>query len=148
METITDFFEKLGAIYGRLNLISKPIQVYNCDETGVSVVNKPGKVVAELGRRNVYAITSGEKGKTHTLLSCASASSFVLPPMMIYPRKQLPHANFREGTIADTLFINSSNGWINSDNGLSSSCNISHQLGQCCSSWMGMGLTCQLTSLN
>ena len=35
METITDFFGKLGAIYGRLNLMSKPMQVYNCDETGV-----------------------------------------------------------------------------------------------------------------
>ena len=115
METITDLFGKLGAIYGRLNLISKPMQVYNCDETGVSVVHKPGKVVAELGRRNVYAITSGEKGKTHTVLSCASASGFVLPPMMIYPRKQLPPANFCEGAIAHTLFVSSSNGWINSD---------------------------------
>ena len=35
--------------------------------------------------------------------------------MMIYPRKQLPPANFREGAITHTLFVNSSNGWINSD---------------------------------
>ena len=33
----------------------------------------------------------------------------------IYPRKQLPPANFREGAIAHTLFVNSGNGWINSD---------------------------------
>ena len=33
----------------------------------------------------------------------------------IYPRKQLPPANFGEGAIAHTLFVNSSNGWINSD---------------------------------
>ena len=53
METINYFFGKLGAIYGRLNLISKPMQVYNCDETGLSIVHKPcaGKVVAELGCR-------------------------------------------------------------------------------------------------
>lgn len=38
-----------------------------------------------------------------------------IAPMMIYPRKQLPPANFREGAIAHTLFVNSSNGWINSD---------------------------------
>ena len=50
-------------IYGRLNLISKPMQVYNCDETGVSVVHKLSKVVAELGRRNVYAITLVRRGK-------------------------------------------------------------------------------------
>lgn len=33
-DTVNDFFGKLGAIYGRLNLTSKPKQVYNCDETG------------------------------------------------------------------------------------------------------------------
>ena len=57
------------------------MQVYNCDETGVSIVHKSGKVLAKLGRRNVYAITSAEKGKTHTILSCVSASGYVLPPM-------------------------------------------------------------------
>ena len=68
-DSINDFFRKLGAIYGRLNLISKPMQIYNCDETGVSVVHKPGKVVAEMGRHKVYAVTSAEKGKTHTILT-------------------------------------------------------------------------------
>ena len=74
VDTVNDFFGKLGAIYGKLNLISKPTQVYNCDETGVSIVHKPRKVLAELSRRNVYAITSAEKGKTHAILSCISAS--------------------------------------------------------------------------
>ena len=46
------------------------MQVYNCDETGVSVVHRPGKVVAEVGRCNVYAITSAEKGKTHYFVVC------------------------------------------------------------------------------
>ena len=77
---MNDFFGKLGAIYGRLNLISKPMQVYNCDKTGVSIVHRPGKVVAEVGRCNVYAVTSGEKGKTHTVLSLC------LPLAMFCPR--------------------------------------------------------------
>ena len=65
-ETINDFFGKLGALYSKLNLISKPMQIFNCDETWVSIVHKPGKVITELGRRKVYALTSGEWGKTHT----------------------------------------------------------------------------------
>ena len=112
-DTINDFFGKLGAIYGRLNLICKPMQIYNCDETGVSVVHKPGKIVAEMGRHKVYAVTSAEKGKTHTILTCVSASGHVLPPMMIYPCKQIPPDNFREGAVAQTLFSNSPSGWIN-----------------------------------
>jgi len=50
-------------MYGRLNLITKPMQIFNVDETGVSIVHKQGKVLAQLGRHHVYAITSAEKGK-------------------------------------------------------------------------------------
>ena len=44
--------------------------VYNADEMGVSVVHKMGKVLAQCGRRHVYSVASGEKGKTHTILTC------------------------------------------------------------------------------
>ena len=56
-----------------------------CD---ISIVHKPGKVVTEMGRRNVYALTSAERGKTHSVLACVSASGYVLPPMLIYRRKR------------------------------------------------------------
>ena len=42
-------------------------QVFNCNETGVTIVFKPNKVVAELGKRHVYALSAAEKGKTHTV---------------------------------------------------------------------------------
>ena len=71
---IADFLAKLGAMYGRLNLVSKPMQIFYADETGVSIVHKPGKVIAQLGRKHVYSITSAEKGRTHTVLSRVSAS--------------------------------------------------------------------------
>ena len=48
-DIISDFFGKLGAIYGKLNLIAKPMQIYNSDEIGVTIVHKPTKVLAELG---------------------------------------------------------------------------------------------------
>ena len=111
-DTLRDFFGKLGSMYGKLNIISKPMQNYNCDETGVSVVHKPGKVVAEHGRRNVYAITSAERGKTH---SCVSASGYSLPPMMVYPRKKSIPESLKEGAIPHTFFANSDSGWMNSE---------------------------------
>jgi len=69
-ETVDEFFGKLGSIYGRLNLISKPTLIFNCDETGISIVHKPAKVLAELGHRNAYAVTSAEQGKTHGIWIC------------------------------------------------------------------------------
>ena len=77
------------------------MQVYNADETGVSIVHKMGKVLAHLGRRHVYSVASGEKGKTHTILTCISASGVVLPPMMVYPRKKKVPDNIREGCVAN-----------------------------------------------
>ena len=72
-------------------------------------------MLAELGRRHVYSVTSGEKGRTHTVLSCISASGFVLPPCIVYLRKKKVPDNLQEEALPDTLFCNSDNGWINSD---------------------------------
>lgn len=114
-ETVADFFGKLGALYGKLNLVSRQMQIFNCDETGVTIVFKPNKVVAELGKRHVYALSASEKGKTHTVLSCVSATGFMLPPMMIYPRKTSVPDKLKEGAYPNTLFVNSESGWVNAE---------------------------------
>lgn len=111
-EAIDDFFGKLGGLYGQLNLISKPMQIYNVDETGINIVHKPSRVVAEVGHSNVYSLTSAERGKTHTILSCVSAAGFVLPPLMIYPRKKNVPEHLRQGAMPNTFFAHSQNGWI------------------------------------
>ena len=105
-------FAKLGAIFGRLNLISKPGQIYNVDETRVTIVHKPSKVVAHIGRRNVPSLTSADKGKTHTTLACVSASGQVLAPFMVYPRKQPVPEKMKEGAYPSTVFQVSESGWV------------------------------------
>ena len=110
-ETIQDYFAKLAAVCARLNILSKPMQIFNIDEVGVTVVHKPGKVITEMGRKNVWSISSAEKGKNHTILSCVSAAGFSLPPFMIYPRKRISEA-LKEGAYLGTSFNCSDNGWI------------------------------------
>ena len=91
-----------------------PIQIFNVDKTGVSVVHKVGKIVAEVGQR-VWSLTSGERGKNHTVITCISASGFVLPPCLIYPRKKAVPESFRDGAVPGTLFKNTEKGWINQE---------------------------------
>ena len=55
------------------------------DETGVSCVHKPPKICTQKGQKTVWAVTSGEKWRTNTILACGSASGFSLPPMIIFP---------------------------------------------------------------
>ena len=62
------------------------MEIFNFDETGISIVHKPGKVVTEVGRISVWSVSSGERG---TQLSPVSASGFCIPPMMIYPQKRM-----------------------------------------------------------
>ena len=109
---VDDFFAKLGAVYGRLNLLTKPMQVYNADDTGINVVYKPGKVVAMVGRKNVYSIAAGERGKNHTILACVSASGVSLPPLMVFPRKQSVPDAMRVGATPGTVFMVTDSGWM------------------------------------
>ena len=114
-DVIDNFFSKLGSYYARLNLLTKPMMVYNIDETGIKIVHKPAKVIAEVGRKHLYSLTSGERGKTHTVVVCVSANGSFIPPMTIYPRKTAVPSKFKEGAVPGTLFGNSVNGWINQE---------------------------------
>ena len=109
------FGGKLGSLYGRLNLISKPMLIYNCDETDVSAYTfrLPISVTTFPGLCTI--LIPAERGKTHTVLACVSASGYVLPPMIIYPRKKCVPETVKEGAIPDTFFATSESGWINSE---------------------------------
>ena len=111
VDTINDYFAKLAAVCARLNILTKAMQIYNMDECGITVVHNPGKVMTEVGRKNVWSISSAEKGKTHTLLCCVSASGQALPPFMIYPRKRMSE-KLQEGCVPGTVFACSGNGWV------------------------------------
>ena len=62
----------------------------------------------------MLGITSAEREKTHTVVTCVSASGFSIPPMIIYPRKRMT-AKLTEEALPGTLFDCSDNGWINQE---------------------------------
>ena len=114
-KTVEDFFAKLGALYARLNILSKPMLIYNADETGISKVHKQRtRVLARRGQKVVWELTSGERGRTHTLVVCGSASGYALPPLMIFPRVRVGD-KLKSGAPPGTIFEGSPKGWINKD---------------------------------
>ena len=64
-------------------------RIWNMDETGVTNVQKPGKIVATKGVRQVGKMTSGERGATVTVICGMNAVGTYLPPMFIFPRKRM-----------------------------------------------------------
>lgn len=63
----------------------------------------------------MYALSAAERGKTHTIMSCVSVAGFIVPPVMIYPRKTCVPDKLKEGAFPNTLFKSSETGWINSE---------------------------------
>ena len=64
-----------------------PHQIYNCDETGITTVHIPVKVIAKNGKKSVSSATSGERGVTTTVLCACNATGYYIPPMTIFKRK-------------------------------------------------------------
>ena len=63
-----------------------PSRIWNMDETGVTNVQKLGKVVTTKGVQQVGKLTSAERGSIMNLICAMSAvGSYYVPPMIIFP---------------------------------------------------------------
>ena len=63
-------------------------RIWNMDESGLTVVHKPGRIVAKKGQKQVGKVTSGEMGKMVTIICSMNACGRYLAPFMIYPRNK------------------------------------------------------------
>lgn len=79
------FFENLKSLLQRYSF--RPDQIWNVDETGITTVHKPKKIVACRGLKQVSKVTSAERGQLVTVCAAINASGNHLPPFMIFPRK-------------------------------------------------------------
>ena len=80
----------------KLNILKNPMNIFNMDETGVTIVHKVEKVVTEIRHRNVLA-TSGEKGKPTHMCFCIG---------LFFPFLDLPKTDKnRKVTIAGTVTL-------------------------------------------
>lgn len=110
---VADFYKLLGKLYDEHKFAGN--RIYNCDETGVSIVPKSKcKILALKGRKQVGALTSAERGATITVEVCFSATGNYIPPMMIFPRKRMKPelmVNAPEGAWG----VCSDSGWITAE---------------------------------
>ncbi|KAJ4441478.1 hypothetical protein ANN_11333 [Periplaneta americana] len=113
-ENIEDFYDKLERTVAKLQLKQKLEIMFNCDETGVTFVVKPSKIVAETGKKIIYSKTFAEKGVTQTVLRCCSASGTAIPPMIIFKGVRLVNGLDKDAP-KGSLISASKNGWISSE---------------------------------
>lgn len=87
-DVVDGFFDILETEYGTKKY--GPDRIFNVDETGLSIVqSKVAKVVGLKGKRQVGASSSAERGSLVTVVCCMSAGGTFVPPMIIFPRKNM-----------------------------------------------------------
>ncbi|XP_070184561.1 uncharacterized protein [Littorina saxatilis] len=79
------FFEKLRRLYQEHTLT--PERIYNVDETALTTSQRPQKVVAEAGVKQVAQLVSHKRGETVTMLGIINGIGNCLPPCLVFPRK-------------------------------------------------------------
>jgi len=87
-------------------------RTWRVDETGITSVHVPKKIMAKRGVKQVGKITSGEKGVT-TVCAFSAGGSYI-PPMLIFKWKRMADLLLR-GSPPGTIGACSDNGWITSE---------------------------------
>ena len=81
---VSQFFDNLNELYCRHEY--GPEVIYSCDETGLTTVQRPTKVIAAKGVKQVGAVTSQERGQLVKACCTINALGNAIPPFMIFPR--------------------------------------------------------------
>lgn len=109
---INRFFDNLENLFQKHSF--PPTRIFNVDETGISVVNRPKKIIGRKGQKQIGAATSGERGRNITVCCCMSASGSFTPPMFLYPRKRMMPVLEKNGP-PGSIYKCTKSGWMTED---------------------------------
>jgi len=107
------FFNNLAEVRRRHQY--GPEDIYNVDETGLVTVQKPVKVIASRGARQVGRMTSAERGTLVTACCAVNAIGNAVPPLFVFPRVNFKPHMLSGGPVGSVGVANAS-GWMTSDN--------------------------------
>ncbi|CAB3250022.1 unnamed protein product [Arctia plantaginis] len=80
------FFEGLETLMQKFKFT--PCKISNCDEPGVSIVQKHAKVIATKNQKQVGKLTSAEREKNVSVFAMSAGGQFV-PPFFVFPRTRM-----------------------------------------------------------
>ena len=85
--TVGKFFDQLGDLYDRYKF--EMHDIYNLDETGCTIAQQSGGMVAATGKKCIGSVTSAERGELVTVFYAVGVSGVVVPPMFVFLRVNL-----------------------------------------------------------
>lgn len=110
--SVSEFFENYISVLTKYKF--NPGQIYNIDETGVTTVLKPVKIVSTKGKKQVSQAVSAERGELTTFVGIISALGIALPPVYVFPRTRKPDDYLIDAPTCSIALGNPS-GWMTGD---------------------------------
>lgn len=109
---VDQFFDNLKKV---LDIHKFPAErIFNLDETGVTTVMKPVKIVSTTGKKQVSQAASAERGELVTFVGIINASGQSIPPVYVFPRVRNID-EFMSGAPVSSLALGNKSGWMTAD---------------------------------
>lgn len=109
-ETVGKFFKAYEHALSQGSFTAS--QIYNVDETGITTVQQPPKILAPKGVKQIGSKTSSERGVLVTMINAISAGGNTVPPLFVFPR-----VNYKDymlkGAPVDSIGAANPSGWSN-----------------------------------
>ncbi|KAJ8944819.1 hypothetical protein NQ318_013155 [Aromia moschata] len=86
-------------------------RIFNMDESAISTVQRPQKILATKGRKQIGAITSAERGVHTTVVCCMNPIGVYIPPTLIFARKRWK-SELIDDAPTGTLGLCQETGWM------------------------------------
>ncbi|GFY08289.1 SET and MYND domain-containing protein 5 [Trichonephila clavipes] len=107
---VNTFFAKYQEVLSKYQFL--PECIYNMDETGITTVHTPAKVIAPKGKKQVGSMTSCERGTNITIICNINAVGNSVLPMMLFPRVNFKN-HMLKGAPPGTVGTAHISGWSN-----------------------------------
>lgn len=111
---IYHFYNLLEKEVCKLELLGRPENIFNLDETSFSADPSRVKRLSGIGQK-AHRIAEASSRENTTVMACVSASGRVLPPMIVFKSSKLWSTWRGEEDLPGTMYACSENGWMTTD---------------------------------
>jgi hypothetical protein len=92
-----------------------PARLYNCDESGINIVqHKHTKILELKGKRQISSLQPADRGSLVTVVNCTSPTGHFIPPLLVFPRKYMKQ-ELMNGAPPGSIHACHPSGWIQSE---------------------------------
>ncbi|XP_039280433.1 uncharacterized protein LOC120350563 [Nilaparvata lugens] len=109
------FFENYETILSNYPELQDPSRIWNLHETKTETNQRPSRVIAQKGIKQVSKALSGERGTLVTTALIINAAGNTMPSVMVFPRVHFKN-HMIAGAPSGTLGLANQTGWMTSSN--------------------------------